>query len=506
MFTIKVGPYSFCFILIVEICGTDVKPDGAVEMPPRGDLTDRKRTLIVSAIRRAAIKYNDGIEATARWFLWRNVLPFNLLLENKDATQEGKYDMMSILVNIYRGVIPTSRRRNRVLTGKRLFFPWIRKGPAGYLMAVALLVFLGRLPAAADPVLTGTSEGMRYRVEKVAEQPDIPWGMAFLGPNGLIFTGKNGQVSLLDPASGKRKLLQTKVDVMNRGQGGLLDVAVPPGYQPGDWIYFTYSKPQGKKSATALARARLSGDRLSDWRDLLVTRSATGMTEHFGSRIAFDGRGHLFFSIGDRGDRENAQDLTSHAGSILRVLLDGSAPEDNPFTKGGGLAEIWSFGHRNSQGLAYDRSRARLWSIEHGPRGGDEINIIQPGGNYGWPVVSHGMEYWGPVPVGEATHKAGMIDPVKVYIPSIAPGSLLLYGGAAFPRWRGNLFAGALVLRHLNRVVLDGDLPVQEERLLLELKERIRALAESPEGWIYFSTDSGRIYRIRPFDSADPAP
>ncbi len=367
------------------------------------------------------------------------------------------------------------------------------------MLAAILLTLYFSPPSAAGPLLTGTSEGMGYRVEKVVEHLDIPWGMTFLGPTELLFTEKNGRISIFETTTGKVKTLQPGVSVVHRGQGGLLDVAVPPGYQAGDWIYFTYSKPRGKKAATALARSHRLGDRLTDWQDLLVTHSESDQDHHFGSRITFDGHGHLFFSVGDRGDRQNGQNLAVHAGSILRLRLDGTVPEDNPFHTGGGLAEIWSYGHRNPQGLAYDLRRGRLWSNEHGPRGGDEINLIERGGNYGWPMVSHGMEYWGPVRVGEATHKEGMVDPAKVYIPSIAPGSLLLYGGKAFPGWRGNLFAGAMVMRHLNRVVVgdNGDL-IKEERLLIELEERIRALAESPEGWLYFSTDSGAIYRLRP--------
>ncbi len=340
---------------------------------------------------------------------------------------------------------------------------------------------------------------MEYQVNLLVDKLDIPWGMVFTGQTELLFTEKNGRFNLLDTKTGTVKNLQTGLQVHNEGQGGLLDVAVPPGFQHGDWIYFTYSKPQGRQAATALARGRLSGGNLVDLQDLLVTRSVSVTDQHFGSRIAFDGHGHIYFSIGDRGERENGQDPANHAGSILRLCMDGSVPGDNPFVKGGGLAEIWSYGHRNPQGLAYDHGRDRLWSNEHGPRGGDEINRIERGENYGWPAVSHGMEYWGPVAVGEATHKEGMVAPVKVYIPSIAPGSLLLYEGAAFPKWRGNLFSGALKMRHLNRVVLDGaGIPLQEERLLMELNERIRALTESAEGWLYFSTDSGKIYVLQP--------
>jgi glucose/arabinose dehydrogenase len=184
----------------------------------------------------------------------------------------------------------------------------------------------------------------------------------------------------------------------------------------------------------------------------------------------------------------------------MRLRLDGSIPDDNPFlSRDNALPEIWSYGHRNPQGLLYDNNTGNLWSIEHGPRGGDEINLVVKGANYGWPVISYGKEYWGPVSIGEGTEKPGMEQPVKVYIPSIAPGSLLLYSATAFPQWQGNLFSGALKLRHLNRVSISVDnKAIAEERLLGDLNERIRALAQSPEGWIYFSTDSGKIIRMRP--------
>ena len=277
-------------------------------------------------------------------------------------------------------------------------------------------------------------------------------------------------------------------------------MALPPGYQAGDWIYFTYSKQQPAGLATTLARARLAKDRLKDWQDLLITRSTSDTSRHFGSRIAFDHAGHLFFTVGDRGVRPNGQDLQTHAGAVLRVKLDGSTPTDNPFVdQPGALNEIWSYGHRNPQGIVYDHVHERLWLIEHGPRGGDELNLIRRGANYGWPEVSHGKEYWGPFQVGEAKSKPGMEDPVKVWVPSIAPGSLLLYTGTAFPAWRGDLFSGALKLTHLNRIMLDAQgHVVGEERLLDDQGERIRGLAQSREGWLYLSTDSGRILRLRP--------
>jgi len=357
--------------------------------------------------------------------------------------------------------------------------------------------------AISQPMLVEKSEGMAYQLEKAASGLGVPWGMVFVNSSEILFTERDGKAGLLNVETGKIAYVKGVPPVMASGQGGLLDVAIPENYTDGDWIYFTYSKNQGGKGVTTLARARLDGDRLVEWKDILVTRSATDTGRHFGSRIAFDGKGHLFFTVGDRGKRPNGQDLSTHAGSVLRVLMDGGVPGDNPFiNKKNALPEIWSYGHRNPQGIAYDSINQRLWVIEHGPRGGDEINLILPGRNYGWPLISYGREYWGPFQVGEGTEKKGMEQPVKYYIPSIAPGSLIIYSGKAFPRWQGNLFAGALVLRHLNRVALDQNgRAIAEERLLESLGERIRTLVESPEGWLYLSTDSGMILRIRPIET-----
>ena len=345
---------------------------------------------------------------------------------------------------------------------------------------------------------------MRYKVETISERLGVTWGMVFLNPDKIFFTERAGKIGILVPSSGEIIYLQGGPKVRASGQGGLLDVAVGPGYKVDDWIYFTYSKPSKDKgqvrSATTLARAILKGNQLVKLEDVLVTKSVSNSDYHFGSRITFDGKGYLFFSIGDRGHRPNAQDLNTHSGSILRLKMDGSVPDNNPFVnQNDALPEIWSYGHRNPQGLFYDMQKKLLWSIEHGPRGGDEINLINPGLNYGWPVISYGKEYYSPAQVGESTHKEGMEQPVKYYIPSIAPGSLIVYSGKAFPNWKGNLFSGALAKRHLNRVEinLDGK-AVNEERLLEKLWERIRAIVESPEGWIYLSTDTGKILRLKP--------
>lgn len=344
------------------------------------------------------------------------------------------------------------------------------------------------------------SEGMTLRLEQVADGLGIPWGMSFLSANQLLVTERKGAVRLIDIDSGRVTRLKNVPDVLAEGQGGLLDVAISPNYKSDNWIYFTYVKDVEGEGATALARTKLVNDTFTTWQELLVTRSTTDESYHFGSRITFDDSGHVFFGVGDRGVRDNSQDLSNHAGSIIRLNLDGSVPKDNPFSKNKKLLpEVWSFGHRNPQGMAYDVKHKRLWSIEHGPRGGDEINLIKPGANYGWPIISYGKEYWGPVAVGEGTHREGMEQPVKIYTPSIAPGSLLLYSANALPKWKGNLFSGALKLQHINRIVLSKQGKViKEERLLKDLGERIRALAQSPQGWLYFSTDSGKVFRLKP--------
>ncbi len=351
-----------------------------------------------------------------------------------------------------------------------------------------------------------------YQVTQVATGLGIPWGMSFQSENEILFTERKGRLGILNIESGTVNYLSGLPEIIANGQGGFMDVVKPTNNEIADWTYFTYVKPidAAGNGETTLARAHISKDGIFDWQDLLVTHSlfgiifdvtgiAWGSDRHFGSRIAFDDT-HLYFSIGDRGNRPNGQNLETHAGSILRLNVDGSVPQDNPFVDvEGARNEIWSYGHRNPQGLVWDGIKQRLWSIEHGPRGGDELNLIERGANYGWPIISYGKEYASFRSVGEGTHKEGMEQPKKFYIPSIAPGSLMQYTGEAFPEWQGDLFAGALKLRHINRIELDQEgNAIAEERLMEDLNERIRALLQSPEGWIYFSTDSGNIYVIKP--------
>ncbi|WP_028486677.1 PQQ-dependent sugar dehydrogenase [Thiomicrorhabdus chilensis] len=364
------------------------------------------------------------------------------------------------------------------------FMRWIRSAVS----AVVLMTLVYQSVSAAD---------QPFHIEKVASQLGVVWGMELIDSKRILFTQRSGKAGLLDLRNNQVTWLSGLPEVHAHNQGGLLDVKIPADYATHGWIYFTYSKPDLLQAQTTLARARLEKTSLVDWQDLLVTDSKSFRNIHFGSRIAFDDAGHLFFSIGDRGERANAQDLSNHAGSILRLNRDGSVPEDNPFVGDPNVRdEIWSFGHRNPQGLYYDSATSQLWEIEHGPRGGDEINLIEKGKNYGWPIVSQGKEYFSNTQVG-VKHKPGMQEPVKIYVPSIAPSDLILYRGQEFSAWQGDLLTGALKLQHLNRIRFNDSLqPIRERRYLQDLNERIRSLAVDASGRIYVGTDTGHIYRL----------
>ncbi|WP_420919439.1 PQQ-dependent sugar dehydrogenase [Vibrio furnissii] len=336
-----------------------------------------------------------------------------------------------------------------------------------------------------------------WEAEKVMSGLLVPWGMSFVSNDQLLVTERNGDIVLVDLKTQTKTSLLHVASVAANGQGGLLDVELSP-HDP-TVFYFTYSKQHDSGVDTTLAMASWDGKTVTAWRDVLITVSNSTTTRHFGSRIAFDAT-HLYFTIGDRGMRPNGQDRRTHAGSVLRLNHDGTTPDDNPFAGNpNAQAQIWSYGHRNPQGLYYDAPSQTLWEIEHGPRGGDEINLIRKGANYGWATTSYGKEYWGPVSVGDSEEADGIDSPRKVYIPSIAPSGLLLYRGQRYPQLNGKLLTGALKLTHINVITLDDNQSaIEETRLLESLNERIRDIRRSPDDWIYFSTDSGNIYRLKP--------
>lgn len=344
--------------------------------------------------------------------------------------------------------------------------------------------------------LAPTTSAFAWQAEKITDGLEIPWGLAYVDDGTMLLTEKAGVIKHIDLKTGEQSTLFRLPNVWAKGQGGLLDIALSP-FENGRF-YVTYSKDVDGGGVTTLASANYSNNEITNWTDVFVSKSRTDTGRHFGSRITFD-ESHLYFSIGDRGDRDNGQDTMTHAGSILRLNADGSTPSDNPFTDNNKvLNEIWSYGHRNPQGLFYDAPTQKLWSIEHGPRGGDEINLIKAGANYGWPVTSHGKEYWGPISVGESETKDGIEAPKKVYVPSIAPGSLIVYQGDKYPELKGKLLAGALKLTHINIVTVNeqGE-AIKEERILEDLGERIRDIETSPSGDIFFSTDNGNLYRLK---------
>jgi len=360
-----------------------------------------------------------------------------------------------------------------------------------WILFLTSLVALGA--NASDKVINDDA----LNVDQVTQFDGTPWGIALLNDQEAIITIKQGNAYRVNLATGQKQPLTGLPRVDSRGQGGLLDVAKSPVFKEQGWLYFTYSKPSNKGSRTTLARAKLVNNTLTEWEDLLVSDSATTETKHYGGRIAFDNQEHVFFSIGDRGVRETAQDLSNHAGSIIRLSLDGRVPVDNPFVTHANIRnEIWSYGHRNPQGLFYDTSNHTLWSNEHGPRGGDEINLIRPGANYGWPIVSYGKEYSGPVSIGEGTEKDGIDNPAKVFIPSIAPSGLLRYQGMLFSNWNGDFLSTALALRHLNKVRIEANGEMTETRYLSNLDERLRSIAEDSKGALYIGTDSGKLLKI----------
>lgn len=342
-----------------------------------------------------------------------------------------------------------------------------------------------------------TAAMAQYKLEKIASGYQIPWAMEFVDSAHAVVTEKNGHISLLDVTKGEKTSLHRVHNVVDSGQGGLLDVAVSPRSR--QQLYFTFSKKADTGTTVVLASAQLNSKTLTEWRELFVADAISTTGRHFGSRITFDDQNQLYFSIGDRGVREYGQDTSNHAATILRLTVDGKIPNDNPFIDDSEVKkEIWSFGHRNPQGLFFDGKTQQLWSVEHGPRGGDEINLIKAGKNYGWATVSHGKEYWGPVRVGEAESLPGIEAPSLVYTPSIAPSSLVLYRGERYPSLNGKLLIGALKLTHINVVSINNGQLEETERLFESLNERIRDIAISPDDYLYFTTDNGNIYRVLP--------
>jgi aldose sugar dehydrogenase len=358
----------------------------------------------------------------------------------------------------------------------------------------ALTSLLVAAPAAAQARVYKSAHH-DFRVVTVAEGLEHPWAIAFLPGGDILVTERPGRLRIIRNG----RLLPAPVEgvppVFAVGQGGLLDVVAHPDFASNRLVYLSYSKPLGgQESTTAIIRGRLENDRLTDVEEIF--EAASRGRGHYGSRIVFDGNGHIFASVGERmappsGDLEGhpAQDLSNHHGTIIRLNEDGSVPQDNPFVGHEGVRpEIWSYGHRNPQSLAIHPRTGELWEAEHGPQGGDEINLIEPGLNYGWPVIGFGVNYGSGRAIHEGTRRDGMQPPVHVWVPSIATSGMMIYDGDAFPEWRGDIFVGGMAGEQLARVEIDMGVSMLEETLLRGLG-RIRDVRQGPDGFIYLAID-----------------
>ena len=369
--------------------------------------------------------------------------------------------------------------------------------------SAAALLALSTAPACAQQT-EFDGEAHDYRVVTVVEALENPWGMAFL-PNGdFLVTERPGRLRIVRNGELDPRPIDGVPEVWASGQGGLLDVALHPDFATNRMVYLSYSKPGPNESATtAVARGALStdGTTLRNVQEIWEANAWTSRGQHFGSRIVFDRDGMMYVSVGDRGVMDEAQNTANHQGTINRLNDDGSIPEDNPFVGQAGFEpSIFTYGNRSPQGLAVHPETGEVWETEHGPRGGDELNRLQPGRNYGWPVITWGINY-NDDPIGDSIQVMdGMEQPATYWVPSIATSGLMFYTGDAFPQWRGDAFIGGMAGLQIARVQLDGTRVVGEETLLDGFGQRIRAVVQGPDGFIYALVDTGRgpVIRLEP--------
>jgi glucose/arabinose dehydrogenase len=326
--------------------------------------------------------------------------------------------------------------------------------------------------------------------------------VAFLPDGGILISERRGTLRLVNSQGElEPEPIEGLPAIKAHGQGGLLDVVLHPNFKDNNWVYFSYAEPDGRVYGTTVARGRLQGHRIEQLEIIFRMKRKTSSHRHFGSRLVFDSQGLLYITLGDRGERPRAQVLNDHAGSVIRLKDDGAVPQGNPFlNKDNVLPGIYSYGHRNIQGAALHPKSGRLWIHEHGPQGGDEINIPAPGANYGWPVITYGVNYVIGTKIGEGTAKRGMEQPIHYWVPSIAPSGMTFYTGDKFTRWQGNLFVGSLKFQQLVRLELDGENITHEERILSDKLGRIRDVRQGPDGYLYLLTDAknGKLIRLSP--------
>jgi glucose/arabinose dehydrogenase len=368
------------------------------------------------------------------------------------------------------------------------------------LLGLALLIETVPAPACAMEL---DSQRHRLRLSVVAEGLENPWALAFLPDGDVLVSERPGRLRVIRDGTLLPEPVRGLPKVRATGQGGLLDLMPHPAFADNRLLYFSYAADHVGGVTTHVARGRLGDGALENVEVLFRAEPASSGRVHFGSRLGFDGQGYLFVSVGERGEMERAQDLGDHAGKIVRLNDDGRVPTDNPFVgRPGARPEIFSYGHRNPQGLAIHPLTGEVWIHEHGPRGGDEINIVRAGANYGWPVVTLGRAYTG-LTIGDGLRTMpGMEDPLHHWTPSIAPSGMAFYNADRFTGWQGDLLVGALAHRHLARLKILGETVVEEERMLEDLGLRIRDVRVAPDGsvWLLTDHDPGQVLRLEPMD------
>lgn len=367
-------------------------------------------------------------------------------------------------------------------------------------MLIFLFVFLFVLPAQAQDVFDSKQE--KFRVVTVLEDLEHPWSLAFLPGGDMLVTERPGRLLYVRKGEAKGTAVAGLPEIADYGQGGLLDVLVHPDFTQNRTIFFSYAAGDMLGGLnTEVAKGVLNGPRLENVEVIFRAEPKVRLArQHFGSRLLIGPDDKLYISLGERGQKEEAQNPANHLGAMIRINQDGSIPEDNPFSGHGVFEEeIFSYGHRNIQGMARRPGTNEIWIHEHGPKGGDEINILEKGANYGWPAVTFGVAYSG-LPITDQRSAPGMKDPLLHWTPSIAPSGMMFYKGEKFPEWKGDLFVGALVLTHLRRLELQGGEVTAQEILLEERGERIRDVREGPDGYIYILTDDpyGKLLRLEP--------
>ena len=342
------------------------------------------------------------------------------------------------------------------------------------------------------------ANAVKYTTQVVVEGIGVPWGMVQLPDGNLLVTERAGELFLVDTKNNSKQKVSGLPKISARGQGGLLDIELHPQYAKNGWIYLSFASPQGQGDGdnTAIIRAKLNATQLTNIETVFKANPNSKRKHHYGSRLEFDKKGYLFFSIGDRGDRDtNPQDITRHGGKIYRIHDDGRIPQDNPFVNNKqAKPEIYSYGHRNPQGMEMHPQTGEIWTHEHGPKGGDEINIIKPSINYGWPVISYGVNYSG-TKFTELTEKDGMAQPVWYWVPSIAPSGMTFVTSDKYPDWQGHLLVGSLKFGNLVLCKLDTN-KVTEQKIVMDNLVRVRDVKQMPDGYIYVATDNNQIVRI----------